>query len=77
MSDHLLTDAELRQLTGAHRAKQQIEVLKRNGIRYILDAADRPIVIWDAVRQVVLSTYSTQDKPNFEALERVSKTARL
>lgn len=76
MSDHILTNAELCQLTGAQRPKQQVEVLKRNGIRYILDAANHPIVIWDAVRQVVLTSDSTQNKPNFEVLERGSKTAR-
>lgn len=71
----ILSGEELIALTGSSRTEKQKEVLRANSITYFLDAKQRPVVIWSAVRRIAEST-NTNESPNFEALEHAAAAAK-
>ena len=46
---YMIYGKQLAEVTGARDSKRQIQVLKDNGIPYILDAANEPRVLKDAL----------------------------
>lgn len=49
MADKLLTQAELRDLTGAGTKPKMREVLDANRVPYFIRADGWPVVTWDAI----------------------------
>lgn len=54
-SNRILSQADLKTLTGAARHARQKHILKRNGIRYIERADGSPAVTWEAVNAALTS----------------------
>lgn len=55
----LLTDAELRRLTGASSPEEQKAVLSSNGIPYVWRKNGSPVVTWTMVNQSKLASRLT------------------
>lgn len=73
MSDSILTDQALEQLTGYKQAKKQRAWLARAGIWFGLDRNGRPRTTWSHVNNPVSLRLATQrrpdlDQPNFDAM---------
>ena len=72
----ILTPEEMEALTGVTQAELQKEQLCVQGVRFLINRRGRPVVIWESVRQAVLSNAAGDAAPKFEALSNVTKTAR-
>lgn len=63
----LLSDEEVKQLTGAERPSRQIDMLRTNGIRFYIKATGYPAV---PRAQFESNDDSRASKPNFQALKK-------
>lgn len=72
MNEILDPDA-LEALTGTPQAELQKEVLRNQGVRFLVTRKGKPVVIWEAVRLAMLSSETASNFPNFEALESGKK----
>lgn len=52
----LITDIEMRDLTGAKLPAKQCEVLRKNGIRFLVRADNRPSLTWEAYNRQLCGT---------------------
>ena len=71
---YMIYGKQLSEVTGANKAEKQIEVLKKNGIPYILDAAQQPRILKDALllldRKPKIKE-SDKDQPNIPMVHRI------
>ena len=70
----LLTQPEIIALTGAERGKKQVEVLRENGVRFIVRANGSPALTWEAVNNVIAPSHQSarlqaNDGFNLEGME--------
>jgi len=70
----LLTQPEIIALTGAERAKKQVEVLRENGVRFIVRANGSPALTWEAVNNIIApshqsASHQANDGFNLEDME--------
>lgn len=73
IADHLLTDADLVDLTGYVQPAEQARVLREAGLRPIIRRDGRPRITWEAVTRANLNTALDPEArndtgPNFAAL---------
>lgn len=68
----ILTGDELKQLTGASTKRKQIEVLKQNGISFLLNASGSPVVLWSSVENRTSSGADKAAGHKFGALSRAA-----
>lgn len=67
MTDRLITDAELEELTGFKRGAQQADALRRHGLRPFMRPDGKPRVTIAAVTQACIAG-EKRVEPNFDAL---------
>lgn len=68
----LLTPEDISKLTGAGRSAQQIEVLAKNGIFYIVDKQGKPKLTWYHVNHPSLLEVKNQyEQPDFSMFDQV------
>lgn len=61
----LLTDDEVQSITGYERSKEQIRVLRNNGVRFIERGDGKPAVTWEMVNSVGITNTPTIDEDGF------------
>lgn len=67
VSDHILSDRELRELTGYERPADQIKWLERNGVKYTLRRDGQPRTTCVEYRQA-LSCAGNDSQIDFDAI---------
>ena len=61
-----LSPQEMQSLTGAISPKKQIEVLRNNGVPFLVNARNHPITTWDAVNKILTGSRTlTQNAAGF------------
>lgn len=72
MTNDLLTDEELIELTGYQFPSKQCEALKRSGISFVKRRDGRPRVTWTHVNAALsgqrLESPVDEERPNFDAI---------
>ena len=72
MTNDLLTDEELIELTGYQFPSKQCEALKRSGISFVKRRDGRPRVTWTHVNAALsgqrLVSPVDEERPNFDAI---------
>lgn len=73
---YMIYGKQLAEVTGAIDTNRQIEVLKGNGIPYILDAANQPRVLKDALllldRKPKTKEHDPKAEPNIPNVHRIN-----
>ena len=68
-SGHLISHDEMISLTGRRRAKDQVMVLRANGLRFTTDARGAPRLTWESYNQQVSGGKQQESfEPNFGAI---------
>lgn len=67
---HLLTDDDVRELTGAEQPAAQARVLREHGLHPVIRRDGRPRVTWEAVTQAMISRRSAE--PDFSSINRAA-----
>lgn len=66
MTERLLTEADLVELTGVRQGAAQVRFLQKWGIAHVVKGNGRPAVTWDQVNKVDRQ----RSRPNFGALRQ-------